>query len=152
MIEPLRISVDVACPPEHAFVTWTARFGVWWPWGHTVSGEREATVVLEPGVGGRIYERTPEGVELDWGEITGWEPPVRLAYLWHIRRDRADATDVEITFVALDDGTTRVDIVHTGWERLGAGGQAWRDANAGGWAGLLPHFTAACTREKERSP
>jgi uncharacterized protein YndB with AHSA1/START domain len=68
----------------------------------------------------------------------------RLAYLWHIRRDRADATDVEITFVPLDDGRTRVDIVHTGWERLGAEGRSWRDANAGGWNGLLPHFAAAC--------
>ena len=67
-----------------------------------------------------------------------------MAYCWHIRRDRVDATDVEISFVALDDGTTRVDIVHTGWERLGTEGQAWRDANAGGWDGLLPHFITAC--------
>lgn len=151
MIEPLRVSVDVACAPEHAFATWTERFGTWWPRGHTVSGDREATVVLEPGVGGRIYERTSDGAEVDWGEITGWDPPARLAYLWHIRRDRADATDVEIRFLRQEDGTTRVDIVHTGWERLGAGGQAWRDANAGGWAGLLPHFTAACTPDKERT-
>ncbi|MGI8984915.1 MAG: DUF6855 family protein [Acidimicrobiales bacterium] len=37
MIEPLRVSVEVACEPEHAFGTWTARFGTWWPRGHTVS-------------------------------------------------------------------------------------------------------------------
>ena len=61
-------------------------------------------VVLEPWLGGRIFERTPDGAEIDWGEITAWEPPGRLAYLWHIRRDRADATDVEITFVPLGDG------------------------------------------------
>lgn len=145
MIEPLRISVDVACSAEHAFRTWTARFGAWWPRGHTVSADPDAAVFLEPGVGGRIFERTPDGAEIDWGEITRWEPPRRLAYLWHIRRDRTDATDVEISFVALDDGSTRVDIVHTGWERLGAGAQSWRDANAGGWSGLLPHFVRACT-------
>jgi hypothetical protein len=49
-------------------------------------------------IGGRIYERTRDGTEIDWGEITVWEPPTRLAYRWHIRRDRADATDVEIPF------------------------------------------------------
>ena len=25
--------------------------------------------------------------------------------------------------------------------------QSWRDANRGGWAGLLPHFTAAAEQE-----
>ena len=32
------------------------------------------------------------GAEVEWGEVTAFEPPHRLAYLWHIRRDRADAT------------------------------------------------------------
>jgi hypothetical protein len=146
MIEPLRITVEVACEAEHAFATWTARFGTWWPRGHTVSGDPGATVVLEAAVGGRIYERAPDGAEIDWGEITGWDPPRRLAYLWHIRRDRADATDVEISFVPLGEGSTRVEIVHTGWERLGTAGRTWRDANAGGWSGLLPHFVTACSQ------
>lgn len=150
MIEPLRVSFEVACGPEHAFDTWTARFGTWWPRGHTVSGDPEAEVVLEPAVGGRIFERTPDGSEIDWGEIVEWDAPHRLSYLWHIRRDRSDATDVEIRFAPLDDGTTRVDIVHTGWERLGAGGQAWRDANAGGWNGLFPHFMAAAAARSDQ--
>jgi len=143
MIEPLRIDLDVECPAAHAFTVWTERFGTWWPHSHTVSGD-PAAVVLEPRVGGRIYERTADGREIDWGEITVWEPPKRLAYLWHIRRDRADATDVEITFVDRGDGATRVEVVHSGWERLGDDGQSWRDANRGGWAGMLPSFAAAC--------
>jgi len=141
-IEPLTLSFEVACEPAHAFDTWTARFGTWWPRGHTASGHPAAEVVLEPGVGGRIFERTPDGTEVEWGEITAWDPPRCLAYLWHIRRDRSDATVVEITF-RHDDGGTRVEIVHTGWERLGAEGRSWRDANAGGWNSLLPHFMAA---------
>lgn len=149
MIEPLHLSYEVACSPAHAFATWTERFGVWWPRGHTVSGDPKAEVVLESAVGGRIYERTPDGTEIDWGEITAWEAPERLSYLWHIRSDRADATDVAVHFVPLDDGTTRIDIVHTGWERLGPGGQAWRDANAGGWGGLIPHFIQACAQDRD---
>jgi hypothetical protein len=46
--------------------------------------------------------------------VTIWEPPTRLGYTWHLNRDRSDATDVEIRFVA-----------------------------SGGWATLLPHFVAA---------
>ena len=52
----------------------------------------------------------------------------------------------------LEDGTTRVDIVHTGWERLGADGRSWRDANAGGWNGLLPHFSTACLDHHNTEP
>ena len=29
-----------------------------------------------------------------------WQPPARLAYLWYLGRDRADATEVEIRFLA----------------------------------------------------
>lgn len=146
MIEPLRLSVDIDCPPAHAFATWTSRFSIWWPRTHTASGDPDAEIVLEPWVGGRIYERTPAGEELDWGEITAWEEPRRLSYMWHIRRDRSDATDVELDFVGVSDGSTRLDITHRGWERLGRDGRTWRDANRDGWAGLLPHFLATCQR------
>ncbi len=81
---------------------------------------------------------------MEWGEITAWEPPRRLGYLWHIRTDRADATEVEITFTDRGDATTRVDIEHRGRERLGARGPSWRDANLRGWNGVLPHYRAAC--------
>ena len=100
--------------------------------------------MLEPRHDGRIFERTRDGREIDWGEITGWEPPRRLSYRWHIRRDRAAATDVEVCFVAADAGSTRIEIIHAGWERLGADAETWRDANRGGWNGLLPHFRTAC--------
>jgi uncharacterized protein YndB with AHSA1/START domain len=145
MIEPLRFSFDVACSPEHAFETWTARIATWWPADHTVSGRDDLVVVLEGRLGGRIFERTPGGEEHDWGEVTIWEPPTRLGYLWHLRRDRGDATDVEIRFVGRGDRTTRVEIEHRGWERLGADGQTWRDRNRGGWDTLLPHFVVAAT-------
>ena len=147
MIEPLRLDIDLACSAEHAFATWTERFAHWWPPGHTVSGD-PAAIILEPRLGGRIYERTHDGREIDWGEITGWNPPHGLSYRWHMRRDRADATDVEIRFVPADANATRLEITHTGWERLGADGQSWRDANRRGWDGLLGHFTAACTRTR----
>jgi hypothetical protein len=104
-------------------------------------------VVIQPRVGGRIFERTPQGEEYDWGEVTGWEPPNRISYLWHLRQDRADATEVEITFAATEGNGTTVSIAHHGWERLGARGQERRESNQRGWAGLLPHFQAAAAVE-----
>jgi hypothetical protein len=142
VIEPLVVEVDLRCSAAHAFATWTERFGTWWPSGHTTSGP-EATVHLEPRLGGRIFERTSDGDEIDWGEVTEWDPPRRLGYLWHIRRGREQATDVRVEFVDDPTGMSRVRIEHTGWERLGDEGPAWRDANRGGWSGLLPHFVAA---------
>jgi uncharacterized protein YndB with AHSA1/START domain len=141
--EPLLVSVELDCPAEHAFSVWTTRFGDWWPGSHTVSAAPGTTVLLEPGVGGRIYERAPDGTEHEWGQVTSWEPPRRLGYLWHLRQDRADATDVELRFVPLDTDRCRLDIVHSGWERLGARADTWRSANRAGWDGLLPHFVAA---------
>jgi hypothetical protein len=108
-----------------------------------VSGEAGLEVVLEGRPGGRIFERTPAGLEHDWGEVTLWEPPRRLGYWWHLRRDRADATYVEITFIPVGEAATRVEIEHRGWERLGALGPDLRNATQAGWSGLLPHYVAA---------
>jgi hypothetical protein len=108
-----------------------------------VSGHPDTQVVLEPRLGGRIFERTVDGVEHEWGEVTLWEPPHRLGYLWHLRTDRSAATEVEIRFIAGAEATTRIEIQHAGWERLGGDGPQWRDRNRMGWATLLPHFQAA---------
>ena len=152
MIEPIRLSFEVACPPDRAFDVWTADIDRWWPADHTVTGTDDLLIVLEPRAGGRIFERTPGGVEHDWGEVTIWEPGRRLGYLWHLRRDRADATEVEIRFAPAGVHRTRVDIEHRGGEVLGAEGESWRDRNRGGWATLLPWYVeAASSGERETS-
>lgn len=140
MIEPIRLSFEVACPADRAFDVWTLDIDRWWPPDHTATGRDDVLVVLEPRSGGRIYERSPAGDEHEWGEVTVWEPPTRLGYLWHLRRDRADATQVEIRFVPIGGTRTRVEIEHRGWDALGSDALAWRDRNHGGWSTLLPHF------------
>jgi len=89
---------------------------------------------------------TPDGVEHEWGEVTGWEPPTRLAYVWHIAQDRADATDVEIRFSRQGDASTRIDIEHVGWQRLGAAAEERRAQNRGGWDALVREFVAATAK------
>jgi hypothetical protein len=146
VIEPIRLAFDVDAAPAHAFDVWTARIGQWWPADHTVTAADGLTVVLEPRPGGRIFERTPAGIEHDWGEVTVWQPPSRLSYLWHLGTGRAAATEVDIRFVATGQNATRVEIEHTGWERLGEAAGTWRDSNVAGWQGLLPHFKAAAEK------
>jgi uncharacterized protein YndB with AHSA1/START domain len=102
------------------------------------------SVVFEGRDGGRIFERTPAGDEVEWGEVMVWQPPRRLVYSWHIRADKSDATEVEIRFIDVTGRTTRVEIEHRGWERLGARGPRWRDVNHAGWDGVLPDYVAAC--------
>ena len=97
MIEPLRLSVDLDCAADHAFDVWTRRLSMWWPKDHSVSGDPETEIHLEPWVYGRIFERTPDGTEHDWGRINRWDPPSHLGYQWHIGRDADAATDVELT-------------------------------------------------------
>ncbi|MDT5190076.1 MAG: hypothetical protein QOI28_2327 [Mycobacterium sp.] len=143
MIEPLRFSYELSCPADHAFDVWTTRIAGWWPKGHSTSGDPGASVVLEPREGGRIFERLTDGTEIDWGVITQWDPPRRLGYTWHIGRDATQATDVLLVFVDLGDGASRLDIAQTGWERLGADAQTFREANSAGWGGLFPSFQAA---------
>ena len=145
MTDDLLLSFDVGCGAEHAFTTWTQRMSAWWPRDHTMSGAPGVEVVLEPRVGGRIFERAPDGSELDWGEVTAWEPPRRLGYLWHIGAGRADATDVEIAFHPLDARTTRVEIRHGGWERLGEDTRhRRRGLNVHGWEVTISAYRDAC--------
>ena len=78
-----------------------------------------------------------------------WEPPGRLAYLWHLARDRSDATEVEVTFADADGGTA-VTIVHRGWERLGAAGPKLEERAQHGWAAVVPRFEEACRGSRSR--
>jgi uncharacterized protein YndB with AHSA1/START domain len=142
--DPIELAFTVACTPAHAFGVWATRTAMWWPSSHTRSGDPATVVTFEPVEGGRIYERTPAGVQHDWGRILAWEPPGRLVYLWHLdATDPTDATEVTVTFTPADGGATLVTIVHEDWERLAADGRERRRRNLGGWAGLLSHYRRA---------
>jgi uncharacterized protein YndB with AHSA1/START domain len=138
-MEPREFEFNVSCSPEHAFEVWATKTTQWWPRDHSISADPELTVCFEARVGGRIFERTSDGIEHDWGEVLEWDPPHRLSYLWHIYGDRSDATEVEVTFTGVGDATT-VTIVHRGWERLGARGPELKRRNHHSWESVLPHY------------
>lgn len=139
----VRKSVRVRCDVATAFRIWTEQIDLWWPKGHSRSGDPNTTVLLEPRRGGRLYERTSDGVEHAWGEIIAWSPPDYFAYTWYLGSGPTQPTRVDIHFVATPEGA-RVDVVHRGPDLIGA---LWSQNAArydAAWVAVLPHYAAAC--------
>lgn len=76
----VRSSVSVPVSAEEAFRVFTQGFGAWWPSAYTSSGEALEAIAIEGGVGGRCFERGPEGFECDWGRVLIWDPPRRVTF------------------------------------------------------------------------
>lgn len=91
-----------------------------------------AETVLEPNAGGRLYDRGVDGATCDWGRVLAFDPPHRLVLAWNIsphwqfEADPECASEVEITFSAIDASHTRVDLEHRNLDRHGEGWQGLR--------------------------
>jgi uncharacterized protein YndB with AHSA1/START domain len=140
----VRKSVTVNCSAEDAFRVFTAEIGSWWPFEriHSVAEADVETVVLEDAEGGRFYERTKTGQEHLWGTVLVWDPPDRLVCSWHPGRGEETSQQVEITFNR-DGNGTRVDLVHTGWERLGDRAAEAMGSYESGWDKVLGQYAVA---------
>ena len=134
----------VRCSLEHAFATFTARLDLWWPRGHRRF--EDGRLALEPRVGGRFFDRSPDGAEAVLGQVVLWEPPRALVYTWK-PGSITEPTTVEVRFVAEGDHT-RVDVLHR--EGDAALGAQWLERVAlftRGWGAVLPAFAAAAEGE-----
>lgn len=139
----VRASVSVVCDVERAWRVFTAETDTWWPLRtHSVHEELARAIVLEPRAGGELYELAEDGERAHWARVLVWEPPTRLVLAWHVNPGRPAPTEIEVTFREEGAGT-RVDVVHRGWERLGAEGGPLRDRYGEGWPTVLDRFRAA---------
>lgn len=142
---PVRKSVTVRTSAEHAFTVFTDGFDTWWPRTHHVGESPLAAAVIEGKIGGRCYGRSVDGTECPWGRVTVWEPPRRFAFAWMLdgawkyNPDIARASEVEVTFTPLADGSTRVDLEHRHFDRHGESGAQVRTGvdSPNGWGDLL---------------
>jgi uncharacterized protein YndB with AHSA1/START domain len=138
---PIRKTLTLRAPREKAFRVFTEGFDRWWPRSHTIGQAPLARAVLECRPGGRWYGVDVEGREDAWGEVLAWEPPERLLLAWRISGkwayDPAVATEVEVLFAELADGSTRVDFEHRHLERLGEGAEETAGMLGGGWPTIL---------------
>lgn len=146
-IAAVRKTVTVGCTVERAFEVFTEEIGSWWPLEtHSLPVGKDGagapvTAVLEPWAGGRLYERTADGGEVDWGTVRAWEPPRRLVVSWDVHRAGVQ-TEFEVRFEPAGDGT-RVELEHRGWERLGERGAELRTGYDGGWDTVLGRYVEA---------
>jgi uncharacterized protein YndB with AHSA1/START domain len=132
--------VSVSWEPEAAFRRFTQDFGTWWPRAtHSIGGDRVERISFDGRPGGLIVEELKGGQRFQWGRITAWEPPRRVAFTWHPSRDPSEAQDVEVRFVPERTGT-RVELVSTGWERLGSRARAARRGYSIGWGSVLATY------------
>ena len=113
----IRRSIHVDAMPERAFDVFTRGIANWWPLEtHSVGAMRGAPpqeLHLELREGGRFYERT-DGAETSWGRVLAFDPPKRIVIEWNVNAANP-ATEIEVTFTP-EDGGTRVEVVHSGWE------------------------------------
>src|SRR5579859_774029 len=120
----VRRTITVNAPIERAFSVFTDGIDTWWdPNHHLVEGFDH--MVLEPRVGGNIYDVGKDGSECRWARVLAYEPPHRLVFSWDITTDWQIETDferaseVEVTFTAQGPNTTLVELRHLHLDRHG---------------------------------
>ncbi len=142
--------VVVEAPIERAFSVFTDRFGDFKPREHNLLASPIAETTFEPRVGGHIYDRAEDGSECRWARILAYEPPTRVVFSWDIGptwqlvTDPANASEVEVRFVAEGPTRTRVELEHRHIDRHGPGWEAVHDGIDGdaGWPLYLTRYAA----------
>jgi uncharacterized protein YndB with AHSA1/START domain len=153
---PVRKSILVKASAERAFEVFTAEFDSWWPRSHHIGKAPLKKAVIDGRVGGRCYNEQTDGTDCEWGEIIVWEPPRRFVMAWKINAqwqyepDANKSSEVEVQFTSESDGTTRVDLEHRHFERMGADGAAMRNGvdSPGGWGSLLGLYATQLEKAK----
>jgi uncharacterized protein YndB with AHSA1/START domain len=144
----IRHAVTVAAPIERAFAVFTEDFGRFKPREHNLLAVDIAETVLEPRVGGRLFDRGVDGSECQWARVLAYEPPDRVVIswdigpTWQIETDPERTSEVEVRFVAEDAGRTRVELEHRHLDRHLDGWQQVRDGadSADGWPRYLRQY------------
>jgi uncharacterized protein YndB with AHSA1/START domain len=123
----IRKTVVLACDPQRAFELFTERAGQWWPADRRHTNDAASSIFVEPG--GRFFERSRAGAEVELGVVRVFEPPRRLVLDWYPGTGPKAPTRLEVRFEAEADGT-RVTITHTagaaGDERFNRNAKAYR--------------------------
>lgn len=131
LVTPIQLSLLVPLAPADAFELFTARIAEWWPLDHhSIAQDRAERCFVEPFPGGRVYERSQDGDEHEWGKVIAFDPPHRVSMSWNPAG--GPATEVEVRFTPADDGTL-VELEHRGWEVLGENAEKARTDYANGW-------------------
>jgi hypothetical protein len=142
--DPILFERDLPVSAGHAFVAYTARIGEWWPAGfRALAQQGPGSAIIEPVVGGRVYERDPTGQELDWGTVVAYVDGRFLVHTFHLAQEREHPTEVAVAFTDDEEGCTMA-FEHRGWTADNAHVRA-KFASDGGWAVVLGGYVELVT-------
>ncbi len=135
-VPPVVKTVSVRAAPAQAFDYFVRDLARWWPLAQFHTGPDPVDCAIEPRAGGRVFERAADGRGTLWGTVLDYEPPHRLTFTWIVGLSAELAQLIEIRFVPQGSGT-RVELTHSGWEKLGDRAAALREGYDRGWATLI---------------
>jgi hypothetical protein len=143
---PVVRTIAINCSRAHAYATFTARIGEWWPRAFSASGPDLADVVIEPHVGGRVYEISKNGDEFTWGAVKAIQDGTAITIVWTLGVHAPDPTEVDLRFAGditgdLADGDLVADVTlrHSGF--VSADDQGRFDSDDG-WSEVLAAYIA----------
>ena len=144
----VRREVVVDAPIERAFEVFTGQYGDFKPKEHNLLGAPIVETRLEPHVGGHIYDQAEDGSECRCARVLAFEPPNRVVFSWDIspywqlEADEANASEVEVRFIAETPERTRLELEHRNLDRHGPGWEGVRDgvADDAGWPLYLARY------------
>jgi uncharacterized protein YndB with AHSA1/START domain len=135
-VPPVVKAVWVRAAPARAFECFALDLARWWPLAKFHTGPDPVDCAIEPRPGGRVFERSADGRETAWGRVLTYEPPHRLTFTWIVGLSAEYEQLIELRFAPEGHGT-RVELMHSGWEKLGDAAAALRERYDRGWATLI---------------
>lgn len=147
MTDPIVKTLDLDCDAARAFAVFVERIATWWPLdGHAVSasaGKTAQSVVIEPRVGGAIYEIMHDGKRTDWGRVLVYTKGRHLATTWHPGNNAGNPTRLDVSFEDIGAGKSRLTLTHSGWEVWAERADEMRGSYDGGWDHVLSLYAGA---------
>lgn len=138
MLDLIVKTIEVPCNQEKAFNVFVRQMGHWWPLDKRAmslyeTGEPAKDVTVDARVGGKIIEIGSDDSEHHWGTFRSFDPFGSLSMDFHMGLPPEQCSLVTVTFTAVDDQLTRVELVHSNWEGFGDMADMMYSGYGSGW-------------------
>lgn len=133
---------------EDSFSAFVDQLSDWWPQEYTWSQQSLKKMTIAPYVNGHCFETGPHDFRCDWGRVLEFERPFLISFTWQISASRVPVPDpekaskVSVTFKTLEDKTVRVRLIHSNFDKHGAGWEDYAMAmiSEKGWSYILEKY------------
>lgn len=142
--------VPVRVKRDRAWQGLTAEIGSWWP-RHFFTNPNPSGFVLEPFLGGRVFEDWGDGAGVLWGTVVVWVPGQRMTWACEMYPDWSGPGRSFVTFTLEDRGQETVVKVEDAGICISA--QQAGTSLTSGWHELIgTHFKSFVEAQPWRAP